>query len=123
MNYRIIIFLIFGISALYLSGCDSATDSKSVSVTTPSLIEPADNDSNVVLAPTFKWSGSADKLQVAPNSTFSTPVYSSDITGTQFTMPSGYLDNYTIYYWRAGKTSGSTVYWSSTSFRFKTIKQ
>lgn len=123
MNYKIILFFIFSISILYLSGCDSVTDSKSVSVTTPTLIEPADNDSNVALTPTFKWSGSADKLQVATNSTFNTIIWPCDISGTQYTMPPGHLENDQIYYWRAGKTSGSTVYWSTTSFRFKTIKQ
>ena len=123
MNYKIIILFIFSVSIFYFSGCDSVTDSKSVSVTTPSLLEPADNDSNIVLAPTFKWTGSADKLQVATNSTFSTVVYSSDVSGNEHTMSGYHLDYYTIYFWRAGKTSGSTVYWSSSSFKFKTIKQ
>lgn len=114
------IIIVFSFSILLISGCDSVTDSKSVSITAPSLLEPMDNDSNVSLTPTFKWNGAADKLQVATNSTFGNIRWDCTVTGTQYSMPSGYLESNQVYYWRAGKTSGSTVYWSTTSFRFKT---
>lgn len=107
-------------SAMLFTGCDSPTETKATSVTAPTLSEPTDNATSISLTPTFKWSGTADKLEIATNSTFSNPVYSNAVSGTEFTIPSGVLQAGTTYFWRAGKSSGGTMYWCATSYRFTT---
>lgn len=102
-----------------ISGCDSPTDTKAVSVTAPSLSTPADNSEHVPVTPTFTWTGEATKIEVASNTTFANLIYSSDVTGTQHTL-AGQLQSGTEYFWRAGRLSGGTMYWSSTTFRFRT---
>jgi hypothetical protein len=102
------------------NGCDSVTDTKSVAITAPSLVQPMDNDTGVSLTPTFKWTGTADKFQIATSSTFNTILYACDVSGTQYGMPSGVLQSQNKYYWRAGRTSNNTVYWCATIFSFKT---
>lgn len=103
------------------SGCDSATDSKPVSVTPPTLVSPPDRDTTQSLTPTFTWTGSADKIQVdRSNNTFTDIIQASDVTGNSFVMPSGVLVAGGTYYWRAGITAGSTVYWSSSVYSFRT---
>ncbi|MCI0449941.1 MAG: hypothetical protein L0Y79_09190 [Chlorobi bacterium] len=108
------------VSILYsFIGCDSATDSKATSVTRPSLLEPVDNATGVSRYPTFKWSGEADRLEVSRNSNFSNPI-GRNISGTQYQLTDTLLDANTVYFWRVGKTSGSTIYWSENSWRFTT---
>ena len=102
-----------------LYGCgDSVTDSPSTTVKAPTIVNPTDQDSNAALAPTFTWTGSADVIQVSTNNSFTAMVHSASITGTSYTMPSN-LQHGTLYYWRAGLTVGSTVYWSLI-FSFRT---
>ena len=104
-----------------LSGCDSATDSKPVSVTPPVLVSPPDRDTTQSLTPTFKWTGTADKIQIdRSNNTFTDIIQASDVTGNSYAMPSGVLVAGRTYYWRAGITAGSTVYWSSSVYSFRT---
>ncbi len=107
------------LSALYL-GCDSATDSKSISVTAPGLVQPANNDTMVAAAPLFKWTNNADQLQIDVNSSFEAPFYSTAVTGNEFQLPAGILSPSTFYYWRAGNTVGGTTYWSQDRFFFRT---
>jgi hypothetical protein len=121
MNLKYYILILASFFLIIMAGCDSPSDSKASSVSPPSLISPADRDTNVTLTPTFTWTGSADILVIAKSSTFSNPVYSVPVTGTSFKMPGGFLDYSTIYYWHAGITSGNTVYWSEKIFMFTTI--
>jgi len=117
--YSFIILLLVFFTYCFI-GCDSVSDSKPVSTTPPSLISPADLDSGVSITPTFTWSGTADKLQVSSNSAFSSVLYSSDVTGTSHTMQGYSLAHGVYYFWRAGRTSGATVYWSTNYHKFKT---
>ncbi len=121
MKFQIsFILLLFTFSVmLFVCGCDSVTDSKSNAITPPTLISPGDGDTAISLTPTFKWNGTADKLQVDNNSTFNNPI-SADVSGTEYTMPSGKLMSHTKYFWRAGKTSSNTVYWSTVAYSFTT---
>ena len=114
------IFIIAFVSsiALFLSSCDSVTDDKPLSVTTPSLIAP-DDQSTVSVTPTFRWSGSSDKFEIATNSNFATKIVSINVTDSVYTLPSGYLESGKWYFWHAGKTTAGTIYWSST-FTFLT---
>jgi hypothetical protein len=110
--------LLFAIAFCY-SGCDSATDSKSVSVNPPGLLKPYDGDSNVSRATTFEWSGEATTIQIDINPNFNTPKFTYAVTGNAFTITTP-LEAHSVYYWKAGKTVGSTTYWSENSYRFKT---
>jgi len=105
-----------------LYGCDSPSDSKATSVTTPELTTPVDGAINQILTPLFKWTGGANKIEVDYNNTFNPPFYSYEqLNGaTQFTMPSGKLIHNKTYFWRVGVVSGATTYWSSSIFRFTT---
>jgi hypothetical protein len=110
--------LVFVLSII--TGCDSPTETKAVSVSSPTLVAPADNSQNVSVTPTFTWTGDADKLQVCTNTNYTTLEYSADVSGTSHTMSGHTLGSGgSVYFWRAGKTSGTTVYWSD-SYRFTT---
>ena len=100
-------------------GCSDSDSTASATITAPTLTSPADNATGVPLQPTFKWSGGADKLQISTNSNFSTLIHEATVSGTEYSMPNS-LGAGTLYFWRAGKTSGGTVYWS-TAFRFTTM--
>lgn len=118
--FSFIVVILIAVSYSFI-GCDSVSDSKPVSTTPPTLTYPADNDSNVSVTPTFTWSGTADKVQVSSNPTFSTLVHSADVSGNSYTMPGPGLQHGIYYYWRAGRTSGATVYWSVNYHTFRTI--
>jgi len=111
----ILILLIF-----VFSSCDSPSGSKPDAITKPSLVAPTDNSTNVSVTPTFQWTGAADKLEVSVNLNFSPVTYTADVSGQTHTMPAGKLNRNTRYYWHAGKTSGSDVYWSDEKFTFVT---
>ncbi len=106
------------LSAMFIGGCDSPTESKATSVSAPSLSEPADNASGVSRTPMFKWTGNANKLVYATNSNFDNAV-TIDVSGTEYTMASPMNAN-TTYFWKAGKTNGTTVVWCSNFWRFTT---
>lgn len=110
--------LLIASTFVIMYGCDSATDSKSVSNNQPGLLKPYDGDSNVSRATTFEWSGTATIINIDVNPTFENPV-SYNVTGNAYTIPTA-LEPNSVYYWRAGNTVGSTTYWSTNYFRFKT---
>jgi hypothetical protein len=119
MKYKLFILSVFIGLFLLISGCDSPTESVSISITRPSLTEPADNATDVSLTPTFKWTGEADKLMISVNSSYSNPI-EVNVSGNEHTLAAGILSPGTIYFWKAGKTSDGTVYWSVNNFRFTT---
>jgi len=116
----LIFFITAFVCVILYSGCDSATDSKSISVTPPGLVEPANNDTMVAAAPLFKWNNNADQLQIDVSAGFENPFYTTAVTGNQFQLPSGVLNPSSYYYWRAGTTVGGTTYWSQDRFFFRT---
>ncbi|MGA9408552.1 MAG: PQQ-binding-like beta-propeller repeat protein, partial [Bacteroidota bacterium] len=82
----------------------------------PNVIAPANGSVNQPLAPTLSWSAgvypSTYHLQVAKDSTFSSPVFdNSSLTVTSKQVVS--LVSNTVYYWRVATTdSGNTSSWS-----------
>ena len=122
MKFYISTIVLFVSLGLFIfSGCDSATDSKAVSTTVPTLVSPANNDSLISVTPTFKWSGSADKLEIGTDQSITHLTYSCNITDSTYTLPaSNALLPNSWYYWNVGATSGSSVNWSHTIYGFKT---
>jgi hypothetical protein len=113
--------IIVMLAVIWGYGCDSVTDSKPVSTTPPTLTAPPDNDTNVALLPVFTWTGNADKLEISTISNFETIFHSATVTGNQYVYPgTPALESGKYYYWRAGVSAGSTVYWSTSYFTFRT---
>ncbi len=112
--------IIVMLAVIWGYGCDSVTDSKPVSTTPPTLTAPPDNDTNVALLPVFTWTGNADKLELSVNSNFENIIHTASVTGNQYVYPGPALESDKYFYWRAGVTAGSTVYWSTSYFTFKT---
>lgn len=121
MENKFIYLIILFASVFFLNGCDSPSGSKPDAVTKPTLVSPTDNATNVSVTPTFQWSGEANKLEISLNPNFSTLVHSTNVTGQTYTAPAGVLLKNTRYYWHAGKTSGSDIYWSDDKFSFVTV--
>ena len=120
--YFILLILIAG--PMFINGCDTGGDSVANSTTVPNLIAPPDQDTTVSLTPSFKWSGSADKLEIGTSPSFQTIVKSITLQTTDsiYTLPaSDSLHHGTFYYWHAGKNSGGTEYWSTNTYTFKTV--
>lgn len=125
MKNNFIYLLILFASIFFFNGCDSPSGSKPDVVSKPVLVAPSDHATNVSLAPLFKWTGTADKLEIAINPNFGSGdiIHSSAVSGQQYQMPSNKLQKGITYYWRAGKTSGSSIDWSESIFSFTTIPQ
>lgn len=108
------------LTVLFVYGCDSVSDSKPVGTTPPTLTTPADNDTTVPVMPVFRWSGSADKLEISTSSAFGTSViHSVTVSDSVYIYNGAPLDPERYYYWHAGITAGNKVYWSDI-FTFKT---
>lgn len=114
-----IVAIIALISVFSFQACDSATDSKSQSAATPVLVQPVDTASGVSLNPTFKWTGNADRILISTNQNFDNPRQET-VSGNEYTLPAPPLVAQQTYFWKAGVTSGSTVYWSTMVWRFTT---
>ncbi len=123
MKNNFIYLLILFASIFFFNGCDSPSGSKPDVVSKPVLVAPSDNATNVSLAPLFKWTGAADKMEIAVNPGFGAGdiKHTAAVSGQQYQMPSNILQKGTLYYWRAGKTSGSSIDWSESIFTFRTI--
>ncbi len=116
---KYLLLFLFIVSIIFISnGCDSGTDSKSISTTPPVLVYPYDNDSNVSVMTTFRWTGTADIVSIDLNPGFTDPV-SYTVTGTSHTV-SDPLSSYSAYYWKAGRNIGGTIYWSDNYYYFRT---
>jgi formylglycine-generating enzyme required for sulfatase activity len=91
--------------------------------TSPTLISPADNSTNILLKPTLIWNQSEGatsyNLQVSLQSNFSSFVQSySGITTTSQTLTIILLN--TTYYWRVNAANGTTISDWSVPFLFTT---
>jgi hypothetical protein len=93
----------------------------------PTLIAPANNAVGVVLTPLLDWSDVANtdyyRLQISSSATFTTTVLDvSNITTSDFTVPSGVLSGNASYYWRVCgyNTGGQGPY--SAAFKFSTMQ-
>lgn len=93
----------------------------------PILVYPPNGAVAVPLNVTLDWNSSPGatsyRVQVSTNSGFTTTIV-NQVTGstTQYTIPSGVLQNNTTYYWRVNATNaGGTSPWS-TVWSFTTIQ-
>jgi hypothetical protein len=93
----------------------------------PVLISPLNGATNVSLTPTMDWTdvsgATAYQLQISTSSSFSSFVLNVEVPQvSQYTVPSGVLQGYTLYYWRvASKNSGGQGAFSS-SWSFTTVQ-
>jgi len=105
---------------LFIHSCGDPNQPKATNIIPPVLVAPPAGQ-NVTQPFTFRWSGTADKLEIGYTPSFSNPVWSVTVAGNQYNMPPDTLaNNGQLYYWRVGITSGSTVYWSYETWHFKT---
>ncbi|MEO8514407.1 MAG: hypothetical protein ABI543_12675 [Ignavibacteria bacterium] len=118
MKY-LVLFSLICISTVLFNACDSSTDSKSTSTNPPALVSPYDNDSNQALLTPFQWTGEAQVIWIDVNPTFPSPL-SYTVSGTSYTLTTPLSPN-TSYYWKAGRIVGSTTYWSTNYYHFRTV--
>ncbi|MBN1129759.1 MAG: hypothetical protein JXA71_12270, partial [Chitinispirillaceae bacterium] len=90
----------------------------------PSLVWPSNNETDVQLDPTLRWSAvtgaSSYRVQVATQPAFSNPVLNQSVSGTSQAV-SGLLPA-AKYYWRVNATvSGITGDWATDSFTTLTL--
>ena len=124
MKNKFIYLIILFASIFFFNGCDSPSGSKPDVVSKPVLESPSDKATDISITPQFRWTGSADKLEIAINSGFNSGdiVRSITVSGQEYTLPSSLaLSRGKMYYWRAGKTAGSSIDWSESIYSFTTI--
>jgi len=93
-----------GISATNIAGWGSCPAA-------PGLISPPDAATSVSLTPTLDWldifNATTYGVQVSTNANFtSTVVNAAGLTNSQYTIPSGILNNNTTYFWRVNSKNG-----------------
>jgi hypothetical protein len=112
------------------TGTDSSTWTGNFTFTTaalnvPALISPVNDATGQSLTPLLDWSdvggASTYEVQVSTDSLFgTTTIDQNGLTQSQYTVTSGHLSNYILYYWRARAISGTPGSWSSV-WHFRTI--
>lgn len=117
MKLFVAVVILFNVLFIF-SGCDTGTESKSVSANPPVLLSPYDGDTNVAVHTTFTWSGEAQVIWIDVNPDFSNPLVYT-VSGNSFTLTEP-LSVYTYYYWKAGKVVGNSTFWSENYFYFST---
>lgn len=94
----------------------------------PILLLPANNSNNQSFLPLFDWDDSptADKyrIQISPTSSFTTALFDSSLTVSQWQCKPMLLNTNTVYYWRvsASNSNGQSVSDWSAVFNFTTIQ-
>jgi photosystem II stability/assembly factor-like uncharacterized protein len=92
----------------------------------PNLISPPNGATGVSLTPLLDWdsvtTAKTYRVQLSPDSSFGTTLIdSADIVFPRLNVPSGILNNNTLYFWRVrGINAAGEGPWSLT-FRFRTI--
>jgi hypothetical protein len=90
----------------------------------PTLLSPSDGSTDTSCTPTLDWTDSAGAssytVQVDTETSFTSPVINETVNSSSYTLPSGILDSYTTYYWKANAsnsagTSGWSTVWSFTT--------
>ena len=91
----------------------------------PTLVSPPNNSVNISLTPTLTWNTSQGAtryhVQVSTIANFQVITDSATVTTTQYQIPSGKLQNSTVYFWRvnASNTVGTSAW--STIWNFSTL--
>jgi hypothetical protein len=94
------------------------TNISSLLLNPPVLTSPSNGATGQSLTPLLGWQDIPNavkyRVQVSPDTAFNNILADdSTITNSQFNVPSGLLQNYTVYYWRAA--AKNTELWSSFS--------
>ncbi|HUF10102.1 MAG TPA: hypothetical protein VMO47_12320 [Rhodothermales bacterium] len=88
------------------------------------LLEPAENETGVVVDPTFRWTKAPDaiyhQLQVASNPSFTNPLIYVDSLGEDYYIAQS-LDHETTYYWRVAGIAADGKYTFTAPKSFTTI--
>ncbi|MBU7026360.1 MAG: carboxypeptidase regulatory-like domain-containing protein [Theionarchaea archaeon] len=84
----------------------------------PTLISPANGATDTSCTPTLDWSDSTGAttytVQVSVASNFSSLTVNQTVSSSQYTIPSGVLTSFTMYYWRVNATNiNGTSGWSA----------
>ena len=121
---------VYGFNILYYNDLEispwSSVWNFTTTISSPTLVSPANGSSGVTLMPLLDWSdvtgATSYNLQVANNAGFSLPVIDlSSLPSSQYQVPSGILQANTIYYWRASASnSNGTSNWA-TAWNFTTL--
>jgi hypothetical protein len=92
----------------------------------PTLVSPPNNSVNISLTPTLSWTevtgATGYQLQVSTSSSFSSFVLNITVTGTSYTIPSGILQGYTVYYWRVASRNAGGQGSFTASWNFRTVQ-
>ena len=88
------------------------------------LLEPAENETGVVIDPTFRWVKAPEavyhQLQVADNSSFTNPLIDVDSLADDYYVAQS-LDNQMTYYWRVAGIAADGKYTFTARRSFTTI--
>ena len=117
-----VLVLIFLTMVVFISsfGCNQPTETKAITIIYPHLVSPYNGSTNISTEPLFKWTNSAHKIQLSLFPSFNNVIYSADISGNQYQMPSHVLQNGVTYYWRVGLISRNSTFWSPETYFFST---
>jgi hypothetical protein len=120
MKAKLILLAIILTAAFCIHSCGDPAQPKASNIIPPEPFSPPDGSTNVPINLTFRWTGTADRLEIDYTASFSPPIYSANVSGSQYNMPPDTLAHQQLYCWRVGLTSGSTIYWSKSIFYFRT---
>lgn len=93
----------------------------------PTLISPPNNSVDVSLTPVLDWNdvstATSYRVQVSTSQTFTTTVVNTLVTtGSTYTVPSGVLQGYSVYYWRVAAINGGGQGSYSPIWNFRTVQ-
>ncbi len=98
---------------------EASATPQSTAIGPPERISPADVSTVTTTTPTFIWNSvsGADKYYISILNSDYSQVYGDYVTGTSFTLPSGYVQNGMLYRWHMQSVYGSsgsdwTSFWS-----------
>ena len=122
MRTFILMFLALLVS-ITMFGCQQPTETKATTIIVPHLVSPYNGSTNISTTPLFKWNNTAHRIQLALFPSFNTVLYTKDISGTSYQMPSHILQFGMTYFWRVGVVNGNSVFWSAETYYFSTGNQ
>jgi large repetitive protein len=93
----------------------------------PTLIDPPNGSINISLTPTLDWTdvtgATSYRLQISTSTSFTSPVFDVIVPNvSQFTVPSGILQGYTVYYWHVASINAGGQGTYSGPWNFRTLQ-
>lgn len=96
------------------------------SLPAPTLITPPNSATNVPLTPYMDWSdvsgATSYRLQISTTSSFSSTVLNVVTVNSEYVVPSGILQGYTLYYWRVATMNEGGTGPYSAAWTFTTVQ-